>query len=87
MWNKKSTEPPRMVMPEQEFQEILAPRSKDLDLMMGIVINEHNRAFEEKGCKIEWLQAVEHLFFILDSFGNSFITMDGMNLTIFLKIS
>ncbi len=77
MWNKKSYELLTAVMSEDEFRDILSTRIKDLDLMMGILINEQNRVFEECGCKREWLQCVEHLFFILDSQGSSYITMDG----------
>jgi hypothetical protein len=75
MWHKKVADTGKPVMKEHEFVSIL--KSKDLDLMMGILINEHNRTLEDRGRKIDWLKAVENLFFILDTCGNGFITMDG----------
>jgi hypothetical protein len=46
-------------------------------MMIGLLINEHNREFRERGCSSEWLTSIEHLFFILDVFGNSYLSMDG----------
>lgn len=64
---------------EAVFLECIRDHStKKLDLMLGLLINEHNNDFMSLGCTSEWLQVVEHLFFLLDSHGNGFITIDGM---------
>lgn len=94
VWTKSSSEittryiTQKESFPLAEFESLIRNHSeKDLDLMLGLLINEHNRVYVEKGCSLKWLQIVEQLFFMLDVAGFGFITVDGtFNLSSFLLI-
>lgn len=80
MWLKsgKATDTPELT--EIEFTKILSGHSEtELDMMLGLLINEQNRNYVDKGCSLRWLQLVEQLFFMLDSNGNGFITADDVH--------
>jgi hypothetical protein len=93
VWAKSNTENTTRYTKEKEsftiaeFESLIKNHTeKELDLMLGLLINEHNRVYVDRGCSLKWLQIVEQLFFMLDVSGYGFITVDGTYSLMFIDL-